>query len=389
MSPNEKPSMLDVDIIIPCYGASEKINRGVAMLATQWKRDNIHVTLVDDQSPNTDCHYQDLVDKYKDLIDIQVLVKEKNEGQGLTRQYGIDHTSHKWFMFMDEDDMFATPIAVSQFVGVAETYGMVINPDGTIKMKDGKPEMKDDIPELALVSGPLFEFDDHHTHVIPAHNQVWLNSKLYNRDFLEAHNIRFNEAQSRHAEDYFFMSCFFYALNHDPDWSAVLLNDKDMFYIWYPNEESQSRVDPHYGYMLSGYTMNGSVNILKWMKDSRNNKITKSKETQEDYDNRVLNMTIYSYFTFLAFIDHVKNTDYVPKLELDWTLLRDSCKELRDICLSNWGKYPYIRKLEEIFRVKNQSDVRYVEPWIEFDTYIKEGMDEFSWSFEQLMRLKK
>ena len=60
-----------------------------------------------------------------------------------------------------------------------------------------------------------FEFDDNHTHVIPNNNRIWLNCKAYNREFLTKHNLRFNERQSRHAEDYYFMSCFFHALDND------------------------------------------------------------------------------------------------------------------------------------------------------------------------------
>ena len=96
--------MFDIDIIIPCYGPSDLINRGVASIATQWKREFIHVTLVDDCSPNTDCHYQDLVDKYKDSIDIRSIVMPENSGQGLTRQFGIDNTVYyaemNWTLLM-------------------------------------------------------------------------------------------------------------------------------------------------------------------------------------------------------------------------------------------------------------------------------------------------
>ena len=40
--------MFDIDLIIPCYGKSELINRGLASISTQWKREFIHVTLVND-----------------------------------------------------------------------------------------------------------------------------------------------------------------------------------------------------------------------------------------------------------------------------------------------------------------------------------------------------
>ena len=382
--------MFDFDLIIPCYGKSEIIDRGIASIATQWKNEFIHVTLVNDCSPNTDCNYQDLVDKYKDLIDIRVIKTPKNYGQGLARQYGIDHTEHQWFMFMDEDDRFGDNVAISIFIGGVETYDIEKDAKGNfIFDSDGEPVRIKNYPKLAIVSGPVFEFDDHHTHVIRSDNKIWLNSKLYNRDFLKKHNLKFNKAQSKHAEDYYFMSCFFYALDFDQQYTGILLDNDHRYYLWYPNPESQSRLDPHYGFMLSGYTMNGSVNLLKYMKNYKVNKIRKTDLTEKHYDYKLLDCTIYSYITFLSFIKHVQETDYVPKLELDWDILRESCNELRKLTLKNWKKYSYIQKIENIFIVKNKTDVLWTDPWIEFDDYVVNGMEEFDWTLDQLLATKK
>lgn len=168
-----------------------------------------------------------------------------------------------------------------------------------------------------------------------------------------------------------------------------MLDNNTHYYLWYPNPESQSRVDPHYGYMLAGYTMNGSLNSLKYIDDTKTNKLMKTDVYKNDYKFMLLNMTVYSYFTFLSFIEHIKTSDYVPKLELDWTILRDSCNELRQMVLEYWDEYSYIQKLEEIFKVKNYTDVIYTEPWITFDEYIENGMKEFNWSLDDLMKIKE
>ena len=117
--------MFDVDLIIPCYGNSEIIEKGIASLAIQWHKEYLHVTLVNDCSPNTDCDYQDLVDKYKNFMDIRCIRTPGNGGQGLARQFGIDNTSHEYFMFMDEDDQLGNGVAFSQFVGAVECANFV------------------------------------------------------------------------------------------------------------------------------------------------------------------------------------------------------------------------------------------------------------------------
>lgn len=381
--------MFDVDLIIPCYGNSEIIEKGIASLAIQWHKEYLHVTLVNDCSPNTDCDYQDLVDKYSNFMDIRCIRTPKNGGQGLARQFGIDSTSHGYFMFMDEDDQLGTGVAFSQFVGAVECANFVYSPEGGIICgQDGVPVEKEGAKPVALVSGPLFAFDNNTSYTIDNTNRVWVNSKLYNRAFVEKHNVRFNEEQSRHAEDYFWMSCLFYALDNDPAYQSILLDNSQIYYLWYPNEKSQSRVDPDYGYMLAGYTMGGSVNILKYIRDSGLNGIELTEEREERYRGMVLNMAMYSYFTIFSFIRHVAETDYVPRLELDWYLLRDSCNRLRKQAKRHFRFYTYTEKIEQYYVVKNHTDVMFTEPWIEFDRYIAEGCEELEWGFKELLGCK-
>ena len=383
--------MFDIDFIIPCYGKSEIIEKGIASIAIQWHKEFIHVTLVNDCSPNTDCNYQDLIDKYSNFLDIRCIRTPKNGGQGLARQFGIDNTHHDYFMFMDEDDQLGNGVTISLFVGAVENAGFVFNEDGNIICDEsGVPLHNDKSKPINIVSGPLFAFDNNTSYTIENTNRVWVNSKLYNRKFIEKHNIRFNEAQSRHAEDYFWMSCFFFVMDHDDEYTGLLLDNNGIYYLWYPNENSQSRVDPHYGQMLSGYTMNGSVNILNYIKDTNLNKIKWNDRIEEEYRHMVLNMTMYSYFTFLSFIRHVAETDYVPKLEMDWYLLRDSCDELRRKLRDEYFKtYTYTEKIEEYFVVKNHTDVHFTEPWVTFDDYIMNGCEELSWDFKKLLSSKE
>lgn len=383
--------MFDIDLIIPCYGKSDIIEKGIASIAIQWKNEFIHVTLVNDCSPNTDCNYSDLIEKYSNFLDIRCIKTPKNVGQGLARQFGIDNTKHKWFMFMDEDDQLGTGVSVSEFVGAAECANYVFDEHNNILCdENGKPIVKKGGKEVSIVSGPLFAFDNNSSNVIDNTNRVWVNSKLYNRSFVEKHNVRFNEEQSRHAEDYYWMSCFFYAMDNDDEYQGILLDNSGVYYLWYPNSMSQSRVDPHYGYMLSGYTMNGSVNILKYMRDENICNVKRSKKTEKMYRDNVFNMTMYSYFTFLSFIRHVAETDYVPKLEKDWYLLRDSCNELRKILRDSFfEELTYTEKIEQYYVVKNCSDVLFTEPWYTFDDYVVNGCEEFHFSFLDLLNCKK
>ena len=380
--------MFDIDYIIPCYGSSDVIRPGLRALANQWHSEYIHVILVDDCSPNTDCGYQDLVHEFKPYLDIICIKTSKNVGQGLARQFGIDNSTHEYFMFQDEDDMLANPLAVSLFIGAVEnnTYKKSIDNENLyILNENGELEIDQEKKAISIVSGPLFEFDDNHTRIIEAANRIWVNSKLYNRKFIQKHKIRFNEEQSRHAEDYYFMSCFFYALDNDPTYTGILLDDNQLTYMWWPNENSQSRCDEHYGFMLSGYTMAGSLNILEYMKCSKS--IEFGQEQQVQIRRKVLNMTMYAYFTLLSFIRHVASTDWVPERK-DWYTLQSACINLNKILIEYYDTYTYTEKIEEYYIVKNMTDVQFTEPWVDFDTYVEGGCREMLWSYDNLLACK-
>lgn len=383
--------MTDIDYIIPCYGTSDIIRPGLRALANQWHSEYIHVYLVNDCSPNTDCNYQDLIDEFSPYLDICCIKTPENSGQGLARQLGIDSSVHDYFMLQDEDDMMANPLAVSLFVGSLESaiYKKEDEESNVYLLdEDGNFIRDEEKPEVAVVSGPLFEFDDTYTHVIGSSNHVWVNSKLYNRKFIEKHDIRFNREQSRHAEDYYFTSCFFYCLDYDSVYTGILMDDYQLTYLWYPNHGSQSRKDEHYSFMLSGYTMDGSVNVLSFMRNTDRNNLEWDEDKESRYRHDILNMTIYSYFTLLSFIRHVASTDYSPKEE-DWLILRNSCDNLRKLCLKYYPSYTYTEKIDEYYLVHTCSDVQFTEPWIDLDTYISEGCEELSWSFKDLLKCKE
>ena len=148
-------------------------------------------------------------------------------------------------------------------------------------------------------------------------------------------------------------------------------------------------MDPDYGYMLSGYTVNGSVNILRYMQNQEASGILHSSETRRQYREKLLNMTMYSYFTLLSFVRHVAETDYIPRRRYDWYILRESCGELRKMLREVFPTYTYTEKIEQYFLVKNHTDVMFTEPWVTFDEYIENGCRELSWDFETLLMSKE
>ncbi len=201
------------DLIIPFYN-SKTLFDTLASIAYQTDTD-IPIYLIDDCS---DIDYSDVLDFYQKTLDIHYYKLEKNSGPAVARQFGIDHSSSPYVMFMDSDDVFSCP-------------------DAVIKVKDYLLDEHDmyvfNFAEEIPGGGVEFHEND----------RIWLHGKVYKREFLEKHSIRFNDTYKN--EDNFFNQL---CVLHEPD----LCYYPECLYIYRSNPESVTRRD-NYAYVFDGF----------------------------------------------------------------------------------------------------------------------------------------
>lgn len=161
--------MTSVDIIIPYYNTRKFLNRVLGSIVMQDTEDILlRVLLVDDCSTE---EFKDVVDRFKSLLDIEILRPEKNGGPGLARQVGIDYSDADYVTFIDSDDIFMTPVAIKKFVQIA---------------KDNSADI--------VVCDFVEEMDNgSYTHT---KDQTFMHGKMYRTAFLKDNNIRFNESRT-------------------------------------------------------------------------------------------------------------------------------------------------------------------------------------------------
>ena len=94
-------SKVDISIIVPIYNAEKYINKCVDSLLKQTKKELEFILINDGSTDNTDS----LLREYKDKR-IKYF-KNKNQGIGKTRNFGIEKSSGKYLMFLDSDDYFS------------------------------------------------------------------------------------------------------------------------------------------------------------------------------------------------------------------------------------------------------------------------------------------
>lgn len=90
--------MTDISIIVPIYNAEKYLNKCIKSLINQSKEE-LEFILVNDGSTDSS---EEIIKTYKDKR-IKYF-KNKNQGIGKTRNFGIEKATGKYIMFLDSDD---------------------------------------------------------------------------------------------------------------------------------------------------------------------------------------------------------------------------------------------------------------------------------------------
>lgn len=210
-----------IDVIIPAYNAHETIERTLYSIAYQRNSQNLNVYIINDNSIKD---YSKEIDFFKNFINIRELKLKENSGPGYARQYGIEHSDSEYIIFIDSDDVFATPLSLITLENAIKTSNSDVVVSAFIEEKT-----KD-----------KFIFYDN--------DPIALHGKIYKRKFIEKNKIKFP---------------YFYAEEDNAFNHLIFLNNpikkiiQDKTYIWMNNEKSLTRNE--------NYKQNSILNYSKAM----------------------------------------------------------------------------------------------------------------------------
>ena len=369
---------INITAVIPAYSDISVVNNSVISLATQWIPDNtfqLEIIIVND-NPDKGSQYDWYIsDEFKKIlkpnIEIRIITHLKNSGQGVARNTGIDNAKYQWVALCDEDDIYAC--------NALYRLWEILNKEH-LSGEDNKP--------VSIICAPIYSFDkDFYRNIIPS-DSIWVNSKIYNKEFLDKYQLRFPTDENSHrAEDYPFSRMVAYAANHDESFKRIdLEKDVDTFYWWYPNPNSRSRKDKFYGSLLAGFTMRASTRIFDFMKNFNNKYLPENKKREEDeiLKHEILNMNIYAFYNFLWFMRDLSD-GWEDCTAHNWIILRNALTTLRQQLLPYWKEIVPSDVSDMLYQVKHHSDVRFIESWIgSFENYINKPTDLLLYSFDRL-----
>lgn len=169
---------VDVSIIVPIYNAENYIEKCINSLINQTKKE-IEIILINDGSTD---NTEQIIKKYKDKR-IKYF-KNKNQGIGKTRNFGIEKATGKYLMFVDSDDyidpntcklMFDKAVSNSLDIVICDYFKVVNNEIIKEKIKNFK----------------YTTLKENSSLLIDINLAPW--NKLYKTSLIKDNNIRFVE----------------------------------------------------------------------------------------------------------------------------------------------------------------------------------------------------
>lgn len=211
-----------VSVIVPVYRAEKTLRRCVESLVLGQER-GIEVILVEDCSP--DNSWAACCELAQEFSNVRCIRNEQNSGVSFTRNAGLAAARGEYILFVDSDDWVS-----ERYVRELLTLGKK-NPDALAicghhfldKVGTASRDyLWDNSPggEFTLKQEDFFRLSDRFLI-----QQLW--NKIFRRDVIEAHQLRFDESM-RMGEDFQFVLDYMTAIQCK---KCVVLNEPLYYYI--------------------------------------------------------------------------------------------------------------------------------------------------------------
>ncbi|MCR5485707.1 MAG: glycosyltransferase [Clostridiales bacterium] len=216
-----------VSIIVPVYRVEAWLERCIQSLINQTLRD-IEIILVDDGSPDNCpaiCNAAAARDKR-----IRVIHKE-NGGVSSARNAGLDVCSGTYISFIDSDDHIEPEMIEKMVAAMEQSSSQVAICNIYRHSADGIRQH-----HLSLLKGTVsFEGKtmENFYNVFGIGISPFLWNKLFYRDIIENHHLRFEDMEKIWSEDQLFLYCYFCFVK-----KAVFLDDS--LYHYYVRDNTLS-----------------------------------------------------------------------------------------------------------------------------------------------------
>lgn len=176
-----RDSMPLVSIIVPVYNTEKYLRKCLTSLVNQSLED-IEIIVIDDGSKDNSCEIiQEFTDEYPSKLRF---VHRENGGISDARNMGMEMAKAETIAFVDSDDSVHEHFCKDLYEKLIKDNLDVVVCDFEEVYESGKPSKRVNVG--GFEEGTIFEFPHLVFHI---NTSPW--NKLYRKDFLEKHQIRF------------------------------------------------------------------------------------------------------------------------------------------------------------------------------------------------------
>ena len=190
-----------ISIIIPVYNSEKYLEQCLNSLLVQAYQ-NIEIICVDDGSTDNSLK---LLEEYK-KSDFRIkIISQNHQGQAAARNNGVENSTGEWLTFVDSDDWVSAECYEEFYKALGSKNFDIFLFNGTSFKKDGnKPDdvVLNDffaIEQWNKNSGEICTFKDCKN---PFEGNLSVYNKIYKKEFLQKHNIKFYKSSIMEDELY-------------------------------------------------------------------------------------------------------------------------------------------------------------------------------------------
>ena len=193
-----------VSVIIPVYNVEKYVKRCIESIINQTLKD-IEIIIVDDGSTDNSLY---IVEEYANNDSRIKLYSKKNEGLGLTRNFGITRSTGEYIAFLDSDD-FVEKDFLERLYNLARKNDADICFGETKKFFNSTGKIYDfeifnKNPNMELSSKEILYSIFNVKNVYNFHLNMSVWRAIYKKDIIDKNNIKFLSEREVLSEDIFF-----------------------------------------------------------------------------------------------------------------------------------------------------------------------------------------
>ncbi|MDY5993267.1 MAG: glycosyltransferase family 2 protein, partial [Bacilli bacterium] len=170
---------IDISIIVPIYNAEKYLKKCLDSLVNQTKKE-LEFILINDGSTDKS---EEIVKTYKD--ERIKYFKNKNQGIGKTRNFGIEKATGKYIMFLDSDDYFSSDAC-------EKLYKTAEKEKADLIVFDYYRVEKENLNEVKIESFNATNIKDDPNLLLKVN--LGPCSKIYKTDLIKNNDIKFEES---------------------------------------------------------------------------------------------------------------------------------------------------------------------------------------------------